>query len=486
MIVTKTAELLKRIHPFEIISAVVIIAVINFFYFPEDIGFLAGRYNPYLFVIIFFSAYYGKISGIFSLILTILGFLAVFLFSMVPGSIGTLADSFSTFFSGGGHSSSMEFLFVGIVTSMILGEIRDSLGVNVEKLKSERKTLKKENSKLDSELKSVVLVNEEYQDRILGQQNSLISLYSTLVTLNSLDLESIYINIVDAVVKFSGAGKCSLWEYRREQHELKLLASQGWSGQERYERERISDGEDLVGWVARNNALFSIKMLYKYENLKELDNKQSIITVPVTIENRVWGIINIEEIPFIKYNLYSEQLIIMIADLAAPMVGNAIRFGELTKEGEVHPVTRLQSINEMFVVLAEEFKTARGKNLSFSLVLVELVNSDELLERYSNKDVLSLVRNVSDLAVQVSQGHAMNFQYKETFQFAMILPNMDYDGAAMFCLSLLEKHGTSKYSLKEEIVAPEIVVGYSSLRDNHNSADDLVMLAENLLEMQKL
>ncbi len=484
--VAKTAEFFKRVHPLEIIIAVAVVAVINLFYYPGDTGFLGSRYNPYLFIIIFFASYYGKISGIFSLLLTISGFMIVLLFSLIPGSSGSPAGSFTAFFSGIGYGALMEFLFTGIIVSMVLGEIRDSLGVNVAKLKSERKLLEKENSRLESELKSVVLVNEEYQDRILGQQNSLISLYSTLVTLNSLDLESIYENIVEAVIKFSGAGKCSLWEYRREQHELGLLSSHGWSGPEKNEGNTISDKDNLIGWVARNNALFSVKMLHKYANLKELDNKQSLITVPVTIENRVWGVINIEEMPFVKYNLYSEQLIVMISDLAAPMVGNAIRFGKLTKEGEVHPVTRLQSINEMFVVLSEEFKTARNTNLPLSLVLVELNNATELLERYSDKDVLSLIREISDMVVKVSQGHAINFQYKETFQFAIILPSMDYDGAAMFCLSLLEKHGANKYSLKEEAVVPEIILGYSSLRENHNSADDLIMLAENLLEMQKI
>jgi hypothetical protein len=49
------------------------------------------------------------------------------------------------------------------------------------------------------------MVNQEYQDRILGQQNSLISLYSTIIALNTLNLENIYPNILTAVVQFTGA-----------------------------------------------------------------------------------------------------------------------------------------------------------------------------------------------------------------------------------------------------------------------------------------
>jgi len=86
----------------------------------------------------------------------------------------------------------------------------------------------------------------------------------------------------------------------------------------------------------------------------------------------------------------------------------------------------------------------------------------------------------------MAKGKIYIFQFKETFQFAAILPNMDYDGAAMFSLSLIELNSKTTYYIKGQIVNPEIIIGYSSLRPNHQSEEDLVLLAENLLLMQKI
>jgi hypothetical protein len=56
----------------------------------------------------------------------------------------------------------------------------------------------------------------------------------------------------------------------------------------------------------------------------------------------------------------------------------------------------------------------------------------------------------------------------------------------MFSLSLIELNSKTTYYIKGQIVNPEIIIGYSSLRPNHQSEEDLVLLAENLLLMQKI
>jgi hypothetical protein len=110
--------------------------------------------------------------------------------------------------------------------------------------------------------------------------------------------------------------------------------------------------------------MFSIKMLQKYQNLKVLDNGNSIITVPITIDNQVWGALNIEKIPFIKYNLYTEQLLLMIADLAAPIIRNAIRYSTLVHK-EVDPVTGFNSISEFYEVISN-YSAPLGKKYLLS------------------------------------------------------------------------------------------------------------------------
>jgi GGDEF domain-containing protein len=266
---------------------------------------------------------------------------------------------------------------------------------------------------------------------------------------------------------------------------LRLLAYRGWDESKPIEL-KMPDSDNITGWVARNNEMFSVKLLQKHANLLEIDKKNNIITVPIKIENRVWGIINVEEMPFVKYNLYSEQLIMMIADLAAPIIANAIRFEEISKKGEVDDITGLPALDEMFTVFKEEFKNAVAENTKLSFVIFELNNSEELIEKYPVERVLELLRSVSQLVKRESKKEAMLFQYKKKFQFSLILPNVDFDGAAMLCLSFIEKLNSDEFKIEGDVVHPEIILGYSSMRPNLKSEDDLMMLAENLLEMQKI
>jgi GGDEF domain-containing protein len=476
------AKTLKKVFPFEIIGLVTVVLIINIYKYPDDIGFLSIYYNPYLFIIIFFTSFYGKKSGLLTFFIATILIASYSIISDLYCSTDILYATITTP-SIYDHLSSL--LFLSLIAIIILGEIRDNLGRIIQNQKNIIKELDEQTSKLKRELEAVSTVNQEYQDRILGQQNSLISLYSTIIALNSLNLENIYPNILQAIIQFTGAEQCSLWEYDRDKNTIHLLGYQGWPQEKADTTPLTMDTENIIGWTVRNNTMFSIKMLQKYHNLRVLDRGDSIIAIPITIDNKVWGAINIEKIPFIKYNLYTEQLLLMIADLAAPIIRNAIHYSSLVHK-EVAPITGFNSISEFYDVIREEFTNAQHNKLNLSLIVIECVNSPEIVEKFSMKDALIVLKEIAQLVQQLAKGKALIFQYKDTFQFAAILPNMDFDGAAMFSLSLIEQNSKKNYYIKGQLVYPEIVVGYSSLRPNHKSEDDLILLADNLLLMQKI
>lgn len=474
--------LLKKIFPIEIIIAIGVTLAINIIKSPDDIGFLSSHYNPYFFLIVFFSVFYGTNSGFISFILTSLMILTYIIISDIYYSTDILFTIIST---PALYHNLSSLLFLSLIVIIILGAIRDNLGQIIRNQKNIIQTMKEQSDKLRRELEAVSTVNQEYQDRILGQQNSLISLYSTIIALNSLNLENIYPNILQAIIQFTGAEECSLWKYDRDNNSIQLLGFQGWPREKADSTPSIMDTENIIGWTVRNNTMFSIKMLQKYHNLQALDDGNSIITVPITIDNQVWGALNIEKIPFIKYNLYTEQLLLMIADLAAPIIRNAIRYSSLVHK-EVDPITGFNSISEFYDVIKEEFVNAQHNKLNLSLMVVECVNSPEIAENFSMKDAMLLLKEIAQLVQQLAKGKALIFQYKEAFQFVAILPNMDFDGVAMFSLSLIEQNSKKMYYVKGQAVYPEIIIGYSSLRPNHKSEDDLILLADNLLLMQKI
>jgi polysaccharide biosynthesis protein PelD len=484
-VIPNITSIFKKIYPGEIITAIFILSLINNFYYAEDPGIFNAGYNPYFILVIFISCFYGKISGILTLFLSVISIVINFIIINYNSDIFANIQNLDYYFLNEKYNASMQFIFMSFIFSILFGEIRDTLGIVIKKHKDKVEELKAIEDKLDHEVKAIALVNEEYQDRILGQQNSLISLYSTMIALNSLDMGKIYPSILEAVGKFSGAGKCSLWQYSREENLLRLLAYRGWDESKPIEL-KIPDSNTIMGWVARNNEMFSVKLLQKHANLLEIDKKQNIITVPINIGNHVWGIINVEEMPFVKYNLYSEQLIMMIADLAAPIIANAIRFEEISRKGEVDEITGLPSLDEMFYVIKKEFAVALAENTKLSFIVVELINSEELIEKYSTNDVLQLLRTITQIVKRDSKKDVLIFQYKGKFQFSLVLPNVDYDGAAMLCLSFIEKINKEEFKIGGNNVHPDVILGYSSMRPNLKSEEDIMMLAENLLEMQKI
>ncbi len=477
---------IKKIHPVEIVLLILAVAGINYFYYPYDPGFFLLPVNPYLLAVLLFAVLYGKGSGFFSLLTSILlmALLVAWDYLSVIFSDPGMAAAVLT--GGVIMGNFISFISISIMTAFIAGDIRDHLGSNIAALKSEKEKLNGALERQRTELHALAVVNDEYQERILGQQNSLISLYTTMVALNSLNLESIYPNILDAVIKFTGATRCSLWIYHREEREIELAATSGWEGGDERRYITLPDSQGLIGWAARNNVLFSVKMLQKYRNLMEMDNGTNIITAPIDIEGEVWGIINIEKMPFVKYNLYSEQLVMMIADLSAPAIRNARRFIDITMKGEVEPVTGFSSLDELFLISKEEFNRARAHNVNLSFAIVEMANFEAVSERYRRDDALAVLRELSKLVLQLSKGSALIFQYKEINQFAVILPNLDYDGAAVFCLNLIEANTRQRYAVGADTVVPEILLGYGNVRPNHRSELDMIELAENLLAMQKI
>ena len=67
-------------------------------------------------------------------------------------------------------------------------------------------------------------------------------------------------------------------------------------------------------------------MILKNLQLQNLEKKykRNIITYPIIIANKTWGVINIEKMPFQKYNEYAETFIAIIIALSSSVLQKAI------------------------------------------------------------------------------------------------------------------------------------------------------------------
>jgi GGDEF domain-containing protein len=303
--------------------------------------------------------------------------------------------------------------------------------------------------------------------------------------LYSVNLDKALETILGTVQRFSGASILSIWEAHPESKDLRMVANRGW--EEGASRPTVVSVENSIeGWVARNNTTFSVKMLGQYENLRKMDRGVNIMTFPVTAGRKIWGVLNLADMPFSKYNLYTEKLITMILALAAPALERAVEYEAVVTQAEVHPVTGLPGFAQFFSLLNETLLRARQNKETLSVLILELTNFDTLSETFGRKNTLQLISQLAGQMVILSRNKANLFHYKNENQIALLYPNLDYDGASLFSLEALNGINANVWSLNEKSVNLEVMVGYASLSEEQVEAEGLLQIAENILEMQKV
>jgi hypothetical protein len=466
----------------ELILYSIILGVINIF-FRNDPGFFRELFIPYLALSLLAASYYGKFYGFLSLIIS-----AFFVALPLPFILKLIyRNNFNLSFKywidlGNRAIIPFSLTFFG---AFFLGIMRDSRVSKIDKLKGSIQKISRDKGLLLRETKALKAVNRELEKRLSTQKDSIISLYIRIQGLYTLSLKNSLGVIISTVQRFTGATSCSIWEYMPEYKKLILRLSAGWDVTKN-SLTVIPVENTIEGWVVRNNMMFSAKMVLQYENLKNMDSGRNVYTTPVLAGHKIWGVFNIEDIPFEKFNLYTEKIFLMILALVAPALERAIEYESFTVEEALNPITKLPSFSQFYVFLEKEVGRVIMEKGTLSVVIIEMIKYHDLFEDLGREALLYLIVMLIDDIKRLSENKAMFFHYKSDNQLCFIYPSLDYDGCSLFCLNILEMLNEKEYEIKDKKVRIETILGYASLGEKDQNANDLLNVAENLLEMQKI
>ncbi|MBN2738270.1 MAG: diguanylate cyclase [Spirochaetales bacterium] len=458
-----------------------ILFVINFF-FAQDPGFFSNKIaNPFLILALLASSYYGKFAGFVSLVFSLLlislpfPYLAAF-FKLIQ---------LDGFFWKNLSQQALLPSAVTLVGTFFFGMIRDSM---VSRLTTQREVLRKVSrgkGLLQKEIRALKVVNSELEDRLLTQKDSIISLYLRIKGLYTLNLENSLKILLGTVQRFTGAESCSVWEYD-QQHKKLILRERLMVDKNQSIPTELPVEDTIEGWVVRNNLMFSIKMVIHNENLSRMDKGRNIYTAPVLAGQKIWGVLNIESLPFEKYNQYTEKLLLVILALVAPPLERAIEYKSIIKEENNDNITGLPSFSKFYIFLEKEVNRMILEKGSLSVVILELLNYPEFISNLGkNSTYYFFSRLVEEIKLK-SENKAIFFHYKGDNQISFVYPNMDYDGTSYFCLQVLELINTKTWNIDDKQIFPEIIMGYASLSNSEQTAEDLLSISEHLLEMQRI
>lgn len=444
-------------------------------------GFFNFPFNPYIDFSLIVAAYYGKYYGFYSLLASAftIALPLPFVLYLMRGQI-----SFISYWKKLGRDSIVPFA-IGIIGVYVFGLIRDALTSRSVRDRKKLKEISRDKATLMKEVKALRTVNLELEQRVSGQDNSLTTLYTQIQSIKSLDLEKALHALLETVKQFSDAGKCSIWEHKPDLNKLILSATLGWNSGERVNTE-LPDTDCIEGWVVRNNTIFSAKMLLQYDNLRQMDTGRNLFTIPIHAGRKVWGILNIEEMPFEKYNLYTERIIQLIVTLASGALEKALEYETVLKQAETNPITGLPSFMHFSQILTNELKRVKLEKGKLSVIIAEIQNFGVLSDKYGHDNVLRLIVKLIETMTLISENKARFFHYKGENQIVILYPNLDFDGTSLFSLNLLEAVNAKEWEINGESVSLDLILGYASLSGEEQTAKDLLGIAENLVEMQKI
>jgi len=470
----------KLIVPLEIVALILVIGTVNLF-FADDPGYASLYYIPYLLASALIAAVYGAWWGAFAFIVSI-----AVLAGALPWALYLVSEEWST-------KGYWDTLFrssyipgaVGLFCVYLFGLIRTTEKSRNRELKNRIQTLARENWLMKRKSEALFKVNRELDERVSRQQDAITSLHTQLRKLDTLDVNQALDVLLETVQIFTRAAKASVWRFEESKKELRLAASRGWDTDESIETSIPVDGT-IEGWVYRNNSLFSVRMLLQYDNLEKMDTGRNIITIPINLSQHTWGVLNIQEMPFEKYNFYSERILQIIASLAEHSIERAVAYESIIQKDEVDERTGLPLFSQFFRTLEEEVRRAGVQKSTFSIILVELTNYDRLAEESGTDAAKGLVKEISEELQQISDRKAHCFQYKEEYQIALLIPSLDIDGVSLFSLETLEKINSGDWKVGGEPTQIEAVIGFSVYSGEGETTDQLLEQAENLLEMQKV
>ncbi len=463
----------------EIITSSVVLFFVNLVFFPQNPGFSSIYGIPYLTLALFFAGYTGLLPALANLALSVFLVTLPFPF-LAEGFAGISSHHYWRTL----YRENMISLAVALIIIYVFSMLQKRYEDSNRRLKAKFHELSKTKHLLMNKVKALETVNGELEKRVSGQQESITAIYNQIKKIETVSVSTVHKVLIETVQMFLKAKRVSIWKYMPAAEQLKLVQSVGWEEYEHPTTELPEEGS-IEGWVVRNNQLFSLRMLMQYENLRRIDRGNNILTLPIHTGTHLWGILNIGEMPFTKYNLYSEQILYIIVSLFEPALEKAVEYESIIRKDEIDADTGLPLFSSFFNVLKEEVLRMSVEKGKLSIIIVELLNYNDLVRQFSEHKVRGLMGSIAKVIGNSTRRQGWSYHYKEENQLSFIFSNLDYDGASLYCLEILEKMNTSDWSIDHFSISLEVVIGYSSYTGNETETE-LITKAENLIEMQKL
>lgn len=328
-------------------------------------------------------------------------------------------------------------------------------------------------------------VNRVLENRVSSQKDSITILHDQVKKMASLNLDQALDTILETLVLFAEMSCGSIWRMDEHTKQLVPAATLGW--QDYALRDVTLDLDSTIeGYVFRNRKIFSLRMLLDSSEFDRFATDRTVITMPIIIGSKPWGVLTVEDLPFERYSQYTETIIAIMLSLAEPYLRQIMEYEKLNDQNEVDPETGHPLLSILYRTLDGDLERIRHEPGFVSLVILEIANFDDLLGRWGRERIKHMLFSLKNDFDTVMKTKYKAFHFKEDNQLAMLIYDLDQDGTSFFCLDLLTMLSKYRFAIDEIETPVELIVGFSSSTQSGESVDVMLGAAEHLLSVQRL
>ena len=244
-------------------------------------------------------------------------------------------------------------------------------------------------------------VNQELKLRVSAQRDSITMLHDKIRKLPSLDLHQALDTILETISMFTGMTRGAIWSFDADQKYLVPLATRGW---------KVATSQDVLldpdtsieGYVLRNRTTFSVRMTLESQEFDRFELRDIVIAMPIIIDNRTWGVLDVEDLPFERYSNYTETILDITISLARPYLRQILEYEKLNDQAELDKDTGFPLYSILYRALEDELERSRLGNDYISLVIIEMSNFDLAVRTWGLEQAKKMLFGIKD---QIGRAH---------------------------------------------------------------------------------
>lgn len=288
-----------------LLEAVLANGVLFYVYFSRLLykdPFFEMNVHPFLLVTVILSMWYGNFLGLLSAGIASLYFTVAYF--AAGRDFYFLFTDFQYY----------KFFLMFFLAAVVFGRFRDNYESRLDALKAEKKQLRDDYKQLSSIYEKTKFIKEELKKQIIGAEESILSLYEIASSLETVNSEEIYSELMGIMVRFLKAKTVSVYSLSTKNPMLRLKVRFGGSGLLPYSIDPKKN--------ERYEMVVTLKEPFKKNSSDS--NEIPFMCAPILHNNVVLGVVNIEDMDFETITDYNFNLFKVIMDWSNKAIARAV------------------------------------------------------------------------------------------------------------------------------------------------------------------